>query len=267
MSFHLRLPVIPRLGSARLAALAGPALVAACSVAGPGPEINDPYEDVNRQIHAFNVGLDRAVLDPAGQLANELPDAITIPVVNFSDNASLPNSIINGVLQGNAAGAITNSVRFLLNTTVGILGLFDPAGAIGIEADETDFGETLAVWGFPEGAYIELPGLGPSTERDATGRLVDLFLDPFQLFGGPPLLDDGAVEILELDTVSWAAEQVIERGELDDVYDELLYESADSYAQLRLIYLQNRRFELGETAGDANSQSAEDYYFDPYQDQ
>jgi phospholipid-binding lipoprotein MlaA len=259
--------MIPRPGSVSLVALAGPVLVAACSVAPAGTEINDPYEALNRQIHAFNVGLDRAVLDPAGEVANELPDAITIPVVNFSDNASLPNSIINGVLQGNAAGAITNSVRFLLNSTIGVLGLFDPAGAIGIEPDETDFGETLAVWGFPEGAYIELPGLGPSTERDATGRLVDFFLDPLQLFGAPPRLDGPTPEILELDTVSWAAEQVIERGELDDTFDELLYESADSYAQLRLIYLQNRRFELGEEAGDANSQSAEDYYFDPYQDQ
>lgn len=250
-----------------VAVMAGPLLLAACAVAPAGAEINDPYEQVNRQIHAFNVEVDRAVLDPAGQVANQLPDAITIPVVNFSDNASLPNAIINGVLQGNAAGAITNSVRFLLNTTVGILGLFDPAGAIGIEEDETDFGETLAVWGVPEGAYIELPGLGPSTERDATGRLVDFFLDPLQLLGAPPLLDYATPEILELDTVSWAAEQVIERGELNDTFDELLYESADSYAQLRLIYLQNRRFELGQEAGDANSQTSEEYYFDPYQDQ
>ncbi len=244
-----------------------PLILAACSVAPAGTEIHDPYEEVNRQIHELNLGFDRAFLDPAGETASQLPDAIKIPVVNFSDNAGLPNAIVNGVMQGNVDGAITNSVRFLLNTTVGILGLFDPAGAIGIEADDTDFGETLAVWGVPEGAYIELPGLGPSTERDATGRLVDFFLDPLQLFGTPPLLDYASSELLELDTVAWVGEQVIERGESDDTIDEILYDSADSYAQLRLIYLQNRRFELGEVAGDANSQTTEDYYFDPYQDQ
>ncbi len=249
----------------------GPALtvlsLAACSTPPAGTEIYDPYESVNRQIHAFNVGVDRNVLDPAGELAAQLPDAITIPVINFSDNASLPSSIINGVLQGNIPGVTKNSLSFLLNTTIGVLGLFDPAGAIGIETDETDFGETLAVWGLPEGAYVELPGLGPSNERDATGRLVDFFLDPLQLFGAPTILAGSVPEVLELDTVSYVAEQVIERGQMDDTYDELLYESADSYAQLRLIYLQNRRFELGEVAGDANSQTEEEFYFDPYKDQ
>jgi phospholipid-binding lipoprotein MlaA len=148
-------------------------------------------------------------------------------------------------------------LRFVLNTTVGVLGLADPAGAIGLTEVETDFGETLAVWGAPEGAYLELPGFGPSTERDAAGRVVDFIIDPLDALGDVP------DPVRDLSFPAKVAEQVIERGELGDTLDEILYESADSYAQARLIYLQNRRFELGEgpTATD------EDYYFNPYEDQ
>jgi phospholipid-binding lipoprotein MlaA len=255
----------PRTG--RLSALACAAvLLSGCSTARPGTEINDPYEPVNRQVHAFNKGFDQAILDPAGEAVSYLPDIIKDGIVNFSDNAGLPNAAANSLLQGDVKGTVRNSLRFILNTTVGVLGFFDPAGRIGVVESDADFGETLAVWGIAEGAYLELPGLGPSTERDAVGIVVDFFFDPLQMFGVQPPLNDTTSELLETDTIAQVGEIIVERGKFDDTFDSV-WESADSYAQLRLIYLQNRRYELSRTGPQAAGPADEDYYFDPYEDQ
>ena len=228
--------------------LAGLLVLGGCAAPQPGADVNDPFEQTNRRIHDFNVGVDRAILRPAGQLANKAPEIITGPVVNFSNNVSLPGMVVNTVLQGDIGGTVTNTMRFLLNSTVGVLGLFDPAGAIGITEVKTDFGETLAVWGVGEGPYIELPLLGPSNARDAIGEIVDLALNPLDQVGLQPQIDYG--------TYARIGEVIIDRGAFGDTLDSVLYDSADSYAQARLIYLQNRRYELGETAVDG--------YIDPY---
>jgi len=214
------------------------AALSACATVQPGAEINDPYENTNRQIHAFNKGLDRAVLRPAGQIAAATPDEITVPITNFADNVGLPGMVANGLLQADIGGAATNTMRFLINTTVGIGGLFDPAGAIGLHEETTDFGETLSVWGVGEGAYVELPVFGPSTQRDAVGTVVDLVFDPLQHAGTVPQVEYG--------TYARGADLAITRGRLFDTIDGVLYDSADSYAQARIAYLQNRRFDLGE---------------------
>ncbi|TNC49825.1 VacJ family lipoprotein [Rubellimicrobium rubrum] len=232
-------------------------LLAACSAAPPKGGINDPYEGLNRRVHALNKAVDQAVLRPLGRTASGAPDGSLQPVVNFSNNAGLPGTVVNNLLQGNIDGAARNTLRFVVNTTVGVLGLADPAGAIGLREVETDFGATLAVWGVPEGAYLELPGFGPSTERDAAGRVVDFVIDPLDR------LDGVAESVRELSFPAKVAEQVVERGQFGSTFDEILYDSADSYAQARLIYLQNRRYELGE----APSAADEDYYFNPYEDQ
>lgn len=242
--------------------------LAACTPAPPGGGMNDPFEATNRSVHEFNKDVDRAVLRPAGQAAAALPEAIRIPIVNFSNNADLPGAVLNNVLQGNVGGAVQNTMRFIINSTVGVLGLADPAGAIGLTEVETDFGETLAVWGVPEGAYVELPVLGPSTERDAVGTIVDFVIDPIDGVGLNRL---GHGVMGRYDTTSWVAEQIIDRGVFGGTVDSILYESADSYAQTRLLYLQNRRFELGETGGDgyldpyAGGSAADETYIDPYE--
>jgi phospholipid-binding lipoprotein MlaA len=118
----------------------------------------------------------------------------------------------------------------------------------------------------PEGAYLELPGLGPSTERDAVGILVDFFLDPLQLFGVRPPLNQTTTELFETDTIAQIGEIIVERGEFDETFDSV-WESADSYGQLRLIYLQNRRYEVSGSDQSAAPPTDEDYYFDPYEDQ
>lgn len=212
--------------------------MAACAAPDTGAEFNDPFEVQNRSIHNFNKGLDRAVLRPAGQVVAVVPDEVTSRVSNFADNVGLPGMVANGLLQADIGGSATNTMRFLINTTVGIGGLFDPAGAIGLHEESTDFGETLAVWGFGEGAYVELPVLGPSTQRDAVGTLVDLVFDPLDYAGTEMQSDYG--------TSARIADLAIVRGAFMDTFDGVLYESADSYAQARSAYLQNRRFQLGE---------------------
>lgn len=214
------------------------AVLTACTAPTPGAEFNDPYEVDNRSVHGFNKVLDTNVLRPAGVVANAVPVAITDPVSNFADNVSLPGMIANGLLQGDLKGTGTNIMRFVVNTTIGIGGLFDPASNFGLTEESTDFGETLAVWGVREGAYLELPVFGPSTERDAVGTIVDLFLDPLQQFGSQTLRD--------VSRGTNVADLAIQRGRFLDTIDGVLYDSADSYAQARTLYLQNRRFELGE---------------------
>lgn len=225
------------------ALLAGLLLVAACAVAPPGAEIHDPYEASNREAHRINKALDSAVSTP-GATRRPVPEEIALPVSNFAANAGLPSAILNGLLQGDVGGAATNTFRFLVNSTVGVGGLLDPAGAIGLAEEETDFGETLHVWGVPEGAYLEVVGLGPTTERDLAGRVVDTALDPF-----------GRLVPREVRAAALAArvgDGIIDRRQFGTTVDDVLYGSADSYAQTRLIYLQNRRFELGMEPPGAN---------------
>lgn len=210
----------------------------ACTAPTPGAEFNDPYEARNRAIYNNSLVADRYLLRPAGQLAAVTPEIITTPVANFADNVGLPGMVANGILQGDIDGVAINTMRFVVNTTVGIGGLFDFAGVIGLTEETTDFGETLSVWGFDEGAYVVLPVFGPSTERDAVGRFVDLFLDPLQSVG--------TATQLSYSTGARIADIAITRGTFMDTIDEMLYESADGYAQARLAYLQNRRFQLGE---------------------
>ncbi len=232
-------------------------VVAACAAPIPGAEFNDPFEARNRRVHEFNKQVDSALLGPAGRSSARLPDEITVPLGHMADNTALPGMVLNGVLQGDIEGAVTNTVRFLLNSTIGIGGLFDPAGAIGLNEMSTDFGETLAVWGVPEGAYLEVPFRGPSTQRDAFGGLVDMFLDPLGHYAS-----DAEMRIIAGVRVAGI---VIDRGQFGGMVDSVLYDSADSYAQARLIYLQNRRFELGQGPGGSGGAAAGDgTYIDPY---
>lgn len=228
------------------------ALLSACTAPTPGAQFNDPYEASNRASYNGNIALDRLILRPAGQVAAVLPMEITGPVANFADNIGLPGAVANGFLQGDIAGMGTNTMRFLINTTIGIGGLFDPAGAIGLAEESTDFGETLAVWGVPEGAYLVLPVFGPSTERAAVGTLVDMLFNPLESVGTAAQLDYA--------TGARIADLAISRGAFMDTIDSILYESADSYAVARLAYLQNRRFDLGEEPPEGDD-------IDPFSDE
>jgi phospholipid-binding lipoprotein MlaA len=235
-----------------LAALAVAAGLAGCGPAPIAQGINDPDETQNRAVHAVNKEVDRNVLRPVSQAYGAtVPRPGQILIANVGGNVGLPSAIANGLLQADVGGAAQNTMRFLINTTVGIGGIFDPATAIGVPEVPTDFGETLHRWGVPEGAYVELPLLGPTTDRDMLGMAVDVFLNPLRF-------------VLPTAEANWAtgfqiAAGVGARSRYADTIDSVLYESADSYAQSRLLYLQNRRFELGQNSLDED-------FVDPYED-
>jgi phospholipid-binding lipoprotein MlaA len=255
-------PLRPRwLGVAGLMLVIALAL-SACSTPGPGQApggIYDPYEQSNRQNHELNLALDKALIRPAGKgVSSLLPEPMEDSLGYFASNLSLPSVIVNNLLQGDLGSALTNTLRFAVNTTVGFGGLADPAGEFGIYEKETDFGQTLAVWGVPEGAYVELPVLGPSTERAAAGKVVDLFTNPLSYVLDSPEKYIG--------TAAGLTSKLGDRGRYSETIDSILYESADSYAQARAIYLQNRRHELGEDDDSAYVDPYDDPYGDPYAD-
>lgn len=225
-------------------------LLSACSVPGPGGApggIHDPNEAENRRVHAFNKKIDERLLRGASSgVADGLPDGVQQGISNFADTVTLPQTVVNQVLQGRVWRATKNTARFTINATVGLAGLVDVATPLGLPEDDTDFGETLHVWGLPEGAYMELPFLGPSTERDAVGQVVDMFTNPLDYIIPTPERYVG--------TAARVLDNVGDRGKFGDTVDSVLYDSADSYAQLRLLYLQQRRFELGMEAPGAEEE-------------
>ena len=248
-----KIAVIPR----AVMALVFIGLVSACASPGPGhapQEPFDPYETQNRKFHDFNRSLDKAIIRPAGRgYSSFLPDDIETVIGRFAFNLSLPGAIVNNFLQGNGRGATADTYRFLVNSTVGLGGFFDPATEMGLpEATDADFGQTLYVWGVREGAYIELPVLGPATERATAGKVVDLFTNPLSYALDSPENYYG--------TAASVSSRLSDRGRYSDTIDSILYESADSYAQARSLYLQNRRFKLGGDTGDSGA------YLDPYDD-
>ena len=221
--------------------------------------IYDPHEEVNRANHEMNKTLDRVLIDPLSQgWGNNTSSGLRQGVSNFSAHLSLPNDIINSALQGNLGDALQNTGRFAVNTVIGIAGFLDPAADLGWTRVNTDFGETLHVWGAAEGPFVELPFYGPSTSRDTVGIAVDLVLDPFFVVVTGPEVYVGAV--------AYVFDAMGSRYDFDATVDSILHESADSYAQSRSIYLQNRRYELGITAEDLYLDSGLDPYSDPYED-
>lgn len=232
--------------------------------APPGSAVNDPYEKVNRQVHQFNKTFDKAVFRPASVgYGHAVPGYVRTKFNNLQYNFQLPGEIINNLMQGRMENFGHNGFRFLVNSTLGVLGIFDPATSFGLERRDTDFGETLYVWGVGEGPYVEVPFFGPYTQRDLAGEVVDLFINPLSVVGLDPPAD-----------LAPATTYVLEAGDYRYRYrktvDGVLYESADSYAQTRIIYLENRRYELARAHAGATGDDVQDPYggglVDPYAD-
>ena len=257
------LPQSLKSGLRTLAILAMGSFLAACANPGPSHPVNepfDPYESQNRKVHEFNRSLDRAIIRPAGRgYSNFLPDDIETVIGRFAFNLSIPGAIVNNILQGNGKGASEDLYRFAINTTVGLGGFFDPASEMGMPAPtDADFGQTLHVWGAREGAYVALPLLGPSTERDTWGKVVDVFTNPLTYVIEDPENYYG--------TAAAVSSGLSKRAKYTDTIDSILYESADSYAQARSLYLQNRRFELGGTESGGYADPYDAPFSDPYED-
>ncbi|MCQ8877855.1 VacJ family lipoprotein [Pseudoalteromonas shioyasakiensis] len=193
----------------------------------------DPLQSFNRPMYDFNMDvLDAYILRPAavGYVAIT-PTPVRRSLVNFTDNISAPTDVINATLQGKAGNAGISVARFLVNSTVGILGLFDVASSLGLEIVDEDFGQTMGVWGIGDGAYLMLPGMGPSTARNLTGDVVDSFVLPEITLTTPQTILVFALKAVE------ARASLIPQ-------ESLLNESLDPYIFMKDIYFQRQLYEL-----------------------
>ena len=228
-----------RLG-VRLACLALTlSLIQGCAT---GTDPRDPFEPFNRGVYNFNEGVDRAILQPVARgYRAVLPQFIRSSVSNFFSNINDIVVALNNLLQGKFVAAYTDIGRVAINSTIGLLGLFDVASDAGIEKHDEDFGQTLGRWGFADGPFIMLPLLGPSTGRDTVGRVGDYFSDPltyvdpthnrYQLFG---------------------TRIVNRRAELLDASTVLQTAALDPYEFVRDAYLQRRRHLIYDGAPPAD---------------
>ena len=232
-----------------LAASLGAMLLAGCAQIPPdaGQNPDDPYEAFNRQMYAFNDGLDRAVLKPVTVAYRAVvPEMARDGVSNVMDNMREPGNAVNSILQGKVGEGVSTVFRFLLNTTIGVGGLFDVASRVGIEPHQEDFGQTLAVWGVGEGSYLVLPILGPSSTRDVFRWPVQTGLNPVTYLAW----DEEwywATGYAALDAVD-ARSRMIDGG-LDDMRANVV----DEYAAVRSAYRQMRRNQVAD-----GQQSAEE---------
>lgn len=130
----------------------------------------DPHEDINRLSYNFTDSIDRNLFEPVVDVyAEYVPTAAQRSIGNFYDNLSYPNVALNALLQGKFRQGLQDSLRFIVNSTIGFFGLFDMATHMGLKKHDEDFGQTLAVWGVDTGSYLFIPILGPSSERDVVG--------------------------------------------------------------------------------------------------
>ena len=224
---------------------------------GPDPAERDAIEFSNRMSFGLNEGFYRFLADPIAKGFNwVVPAPGRRALYRFFENLETPALLLSDVLQLAPLDATKTTTRFVINTTVGVVGLFDPAGAIGIERHDTDFGETLAVWGIPSGSYVVIPLLGPSTARDTFGEIVDGVLHPGTWFLSP-------VQQVLLRTSDGLSAYDVERERLD----ALRATSVDFYAAIRSAYLMDRdahvakrvesRWWNGDEAAPAESAAAE----------
>jgi phospholipid-binding lipoprotein MlaA len=219
----------PRFRACGLLALLFLAVLSSGCATGHDPR--DPLEQANRSVYQFNEHVDRVVLKPAATFYNTVtPPPVRGGVTNFFGNFRDVTTFINDLLQAKLKNAASDAGRVLVNSTVGIFGVFDVASRIGLNKHTEDFGQTLAVWGAADGPYLVLPILGPSTTRDAIGLLGDYATDPqFYLFTEPP--GSGIAVTMRIVSV---------RADLQE--SEQIFNAAaiDRYAFLRDAYLQRR---------------------------
>lgn len=215
-------------------------LLVACASTGQNQyaagnlQINDPFEETNRAVFAFNKAVDKAVVHPLiTGYRTVVPQPARSGVTNFLTNLKSPVTFANQLLQGDLNGAKDVFLRATINTLIGVGGLFDVAGYEGIEYETEDFGQTLGVWGIGHGPYLVVPLLGPSSLRDYTGYAVDSFADPLRwyLFN----IDREGLYYTRL-----GAEYFDLRNSLMDVLQDLEASSIDYYAAVRSTYYQSR---------------------------
>lgn len=221
-------------------------------------EAKDPLEPMNRQIFAFNNMFDEIILEPTARLYRMWgPPDVRDGIANFVTNWREPVTFVNDVLQAEPKRAGNSASRFLINSTFGLLGVFDTASNWGLKGHNEDFGETFAVWGIPEGPFIMLPFLGPSNARDFSGFVVDFFFDPVSYW---------------LSHKNWtyvrygrlALRGLIYREENLETLDDLSKSSTDFYATMRSSYRQLRLYDINN--GDLDTSEEDDLFDEDFDD-
>lgn len=221
-------------------------LTTAAAHAGDNPE--DPWEGFNRGVFGFNKFADTYVLKPVAKGYDWImPQPVDNGISNVFDNLGETKNFLNDVLQFKFADAGTDVTRFVINTTVGVLGLFDVASGWGFEQNTEDFGQTLAAWGFDTGPYLVLPFLGPSNIRDGIGLIPDAYSVPqayidhdqtkWSVYG---------VDVIDTRAGLLAAEELVQ---------------GDEYSFIRDVYLQRREFLASDGAGE------DDFLSDDFDDE
>jgi phospholipid-binding lipoprotein MlaA len=197
------------------------------------PDPSDRFERVNRSVYSFNRAIDHAVVRPVARTYVKItPAPVRNSISNFLSNLDYPITIVNDFLQGKIHDGLSDVGRLGVNTVIGIGGLFDPASHWGMEKHNEDFGLTLARWGLKSGPYLMLPILGPSTVRDAPGRIADHFVTPTSYLNNTGL-EVGAFVIKGVTT----------RADVLDM-DPMIDSAFDPYAFVRSAWLQRREYQI-----------------------
>ncbi len=211
----------------------GVAMLAGCTIAKP--RTDDPWQKFNRQMYSFNVVADKAVIRPVAVGYRKITSQNMRRIVaNFFANVKMPITIINDILQVDPRSAAHNSGRFVINSTVGFVGFFDPASEMNLPPDETDFGVTLAKWGLPEGPYLVLPLVGSTTVRDFWRLPVDSYFDPLSWYADEHHLRLHAEQLPNMAyLITLRARGIDAEGLMQGVYDPYVF-YRDAYRQRRL---------------------------------
>ncbi len=219
-------------------------LLTGCASSNAGQ--SDPFESFNRSMFAVNQGLDKVVLKPTAQVYSILPQPIRIGVGNVLSNLSLPVTFFNETMQGEASSAGNTLLRFTINSTIGLAGIFDVATGLGLKHSREDFGQTLGAYGVGSGPYIFLPILGPGNPRDLIGRASDTVINPVYWAGSNDDENDIRLGVTLISGIH-ARENALE------LLEELENTSVDYYATVRSLYLQNRESEIRNGATDIDA--------------
>ena len=238
-----------RRGAATASAVAVIFLSGCASSRGPTGERLDPWESVNRAVFDFNVTVDDYTLGPVARGYRwAVPEPVRNSLSRFFDNAAFPKRFVANLGQGRGGPAAEELARFAVNTTAGVGGLFDPAGWLGLEPAEEDIGQMLGAWGVPDGPYVVLPLLGPSNPRDATGRAVEILLNPFTYIGqfvsSAAGGATGGVSLLHT------------RAEVEEDLTALREAALDYYISSRDAYLDRREQQVGNRAASLEEPAA-----------
>ena len=220
---------------------------------------NECFEGVSRGVLKFNMGLDKAIFKPIAKGYRALPVPLRLGTSNALENLRSLLTLSNNLLQGDFQLAGNTAGRFAINSTVGILGFFDPAEKMGLEKkSREDFGQTLAVWGSNSGCYFVLPVLGPTTARDAVGLVGNTFLDPvYQITHNTEVMDRSYSEhnyyyYKGTDAIDFRSKNI-------ESIESLEKNSIDFYASVKSLYLQNRQQKISNDEISNKTQDDSDW--------